>query len=199
MDYLWILLAYLIGSIPFALLVGKIWYQTDIRQHGSGNLGTTNTFRILGKKAGLIVFAGDVLKGTFAVSLPFLLDLPVEPIWFGLAAVIGHCYSIYIRFQGGKAVATSAGVLVVLDPVLFISAIGVFFVTILLFKMVSLSSVLAAIYAAIHGYLFSEATISWMVALLALVIVIRHKTNLVRIIKGEEEKVTDFLKKKTEN
>lgn len=198
MDYLWIILAYLMGSIPFALVVGKLWYNTDIRQHGSGNLGTTNTFRILGKKAGLLVFTGDVLKGTLAVLLPMMLDLSVEPICFGLAAVIGHCYSIYIKFQGGKAVATSAGVLVVIEPLLFGSAIGVFFLTLLLFKMVSLSSILSAVYAAIHGVLFSEATVMWMVLILAIVIVYRHKTNIVRIVKGEEEKITDFLKKKSQ-
>lgn len=197
MDYLWILVAYLLGAIPFALIVGKVWHDTDIRAHGSGNLGTTNTFRTLGKKAGLIVFICDVLKGSIAVWLPLLFDLSIEPIWFGLAAVLGHCYSVYIRFQGGKAVATSAGVLLVLDPVLFVSGIAVFFLTLLLFKMVSLSSILAAIYGGIHSVFFSETMVMWMVLLLATVIVYRHKTNIHRIFKGEEEKITDFLKKNT--
>lgn len=196
MDYLWLLIAYLLGSIPFALIVGKVGHNLDIREHGSGNLGTTNTFRILGKKAGIIVFVCDVLKGSVAVWIPLALSLSIEPAWFGLVAVLGHCYSIYIRFQGGKAVATSAGVLLVLDPVLFLSGIAVFLLTLLLFKIVSLSSILAAIYAGVHSVFFSETMVMWMVLLLAIVILYRHKTNIHRIFKGEEEKITDFLKKK---
>lgn len=196
MDYLWLIVAYLLGSIPFALVVGKIGYNTDIRTQGSGNLGTTNTFRTLGKKAGIIVFIGDVLKGTTAVLLPSILDLSIDPVWFGLLAVLGHCYSIYIRFQGGKAVATSVGVLMILDPSLFGGMIAVFVITLLCFKMVSLSSILAALYASIHGLLFSETTVMYLVLLLTMVILYRHRTNIQRIAKGEEEKITAFLKKK---
>ena len=106
---------------------------------------------------------GDVLKGTIAVSLPSLLDVSIDPAWFGLLAVLGHCYSIYIRFQGGKAVATSVGVLMILDPSLFGGMIAVFVITLLCFKMVSLSSILAAIYASVHAVFFSETTVIYLV------------------------------------
>ncbi len=109
-----ILCAYLIGSIPSGLWIGKIFYKTDIREHGSGNLGATNTFRILGKKAGLVVTVMDVLKGTAAVllvTLPVFVDVTIHSLILGLVAVIGHMFPIFANFRGGKAVATSAGVL----------------------------------------------------------------------------------------
>ncbi len=93
-TYLLFIVAYLLGSIPFALVVGKIGYGIDIREHGSGNLGGTNTFRTLGKKAGFIVTIADILKGTLATSLPIIFALDVHPLWFGLAAVLGHVYPI---------------------------------------------------------------------------------------------------------
>ena len=108
LTYILFLAAYLLGSIPFALVVGKLGYGIDIRQHGSGNLGGTNTFRTLGKKAGFIVTFADILKGTLAASLPVIFDVDIHPLWFGLVAVIGHVYPIFAGFRGGKAVATSA-------------------------------------------------------------------------------------------
>ncbi len=108
-TYLLFIVAYLLGSIPFALVVGKIGYGIDIREHGSGNLGGTNTFRTLGKKAGFTVTIADILKGTLATSLPMIFGLDIHPLWFGLAAVLGHVYPIFAKFRGGKAVATSAG------------------------------------------------------------------------------------------
>ena len=106
-TYLLFIVAYLLGSIPFALVVGKIGYGIDIREHGSGNLGGTNTFRTLGKKAGFTVTIADILKGTLATSLPMIFGLDIHPLWFGLAAVLGHVYPIFAKFRGGKAVATS--------------------------------------------------------------------------------------------
>ena len=91
-TYLLFIVAYLLGSIPFALVVGKIGYGIDIREHGSGNLGGTNTFRTLGKKAGFTVTIADILKGTLATSLPMVFGLDIHPLWFGLAAVLGHVY-----------------------------------------------------------------------------------------------------------
>ena len=110
------ILAYLLGSIPSGLIVGKVFYNTDIREHGSGNLGGTNTFRVLGVKAGLIVTIADILKGTLSASLPFLFSqfttIPdIHPLLVGVFAVIGHMYPIFAGFRGGKAVATSAGVI----------------------------------------------------------------------------------------
>ena len=116
-TYLLFIVAYLLGSIPFALVVGKIGYGIDIREHGSGNLGGTNTFRTLGKKAGFTVTIADILKGTLATSLPMIFGLDIHPLWFGLAAVLGHVYPVFAKFRGGKAVATSAGVLLCYSPV----------------------------------------------------------------------------------
>lgn len=99
-TYLLFIVAYLLGSIPFALVVGKIGYGIDIREHGSGNLGGTNTFRTLGKKAGFIVTIADILKGTLATGLPIIFGSDIHPLWFGLAAVLGHVYPIFAKFRG---------------------------------------------------------------------------------------------------
>ena len=112
--FLVLILAYLVGSIPSALWIGQIFYKTDIRKHGSGNLGATNTFRVLGKKAGIVVMVMDILKGTVATILPTLALFPdsgVHPLVAGLVAVFGHMFPIFASFKGGKAVATSGGML----------------------------------------------------------------------------------------
>lgn len=112
MDYvIYSIIAYLLGSIPFSLVIGKTFYQTDIREHGSGNLGGTNTFRVLGWKAGLAVTILDILKGTLAVVLVYLFAAQLEPLIVGAFAVIGHSFPLFAKFKGGKAVATSGGVL----------------------------------------------------------------------------------------
>src|SRR5690625_353522 len=113
MDYvIFGLIAYLLGSIPTGLIVGKIGFKKDIRNYGSGNLGATNTFRVLGIKAGIIVTLGDILKGTLAAVLPILFGAEdVYPLAVGIFAVIGHMFPIFAKFKGGKAVATSAGVI----------------------------------------------------------------------------------------
>ena len=110
------LFAYILGSIPFGLWVGKWGYGIDIREHGSGNLGATNSFRILGMKAGIIVTLGDILKGTAATSLPHWFHADVHPLIIGVIAVIGHIFPLFARFKGGKAVATATGVFLFLTP-----------------------------------------------------------------------------------
>ena len=116
-----LVLAYLLGSIPSGLWIGKIFFHINLREHGSGNTGTTNTFRILGKKAGIIVFAIDFLKGTLAVLLPTFFGIQgISPMVFGLLAVLGHTFPIFAGFKGGKAVATSAGVLLGFSPILLL-------------------------------------------------------------------------------
>ena len=114
-----IVLAYLIGSIPSGLIIGKKFYGVDIRQHGSGNLGGTNTFRVLGVKAGLIVTSADILKGTLAAALPLIFPSELHPLFVGIFAVVGHTYPLFAGFRGGKAVATSAGVLLCYAPCVF--------------------------------------------------------------------------------
>ncbi|KZE66047.1 glycerol-3-phosphate acyltransferase [Fictibacillus phosphorivorans] len=185
-----ILLSYLLGSIPFALLVGKLGYGIDIREHGSGNLGGTNTFRILGKKAGFIVSAADVLKGTFAASLPVLLDIDLHPLIAGIPAVIGHCYPVFARFKGGKAVATSGGVLLFAEPLLFLLVLLTFFLTLYLSKYVSLSSIMAGVGSVILSILLAGDYITTYILIgFTLFLIFRHRQNIVRIVKKTEPKV----------
>ena len=113
------ILAYLIGSIPTALMVGKVFFGIDIREHGSNNPGATNTLRVLGKKAAVIVLLIDVGKGAIAALLPLFFDVDISPFYPGLIAVIGHCFPIFAGFRGGKAIATTAGMLLVADIQLF--------------------------------------------------------------------------------
>ena len=185
-----ILLSYLLGSIPFALLVGKIGYGIDIRQHGSGNLGGTNTFRTLGKKAGFIVSAADLLKGTLAASLPALLDIDLHPFIAGIPAVIGHCYPIFAKFKGGKAVATSGGVLLFAEPLLFLLVLLTFFLTLYISKYVSLSSIVAGIGSVVLSWLLADDLITTYILIgFTLFLMYRHRQNIVRIAKKTEPKV----------
>ena len=179
--------AYLLGSIPFALVVGKVGYGIDIREHGSGNLGGTNTFRVLGVKAGMMVTIGDILKGTLAASLPVLFAVDMHPLLAGVFAVIGHMYPLFAGFRGGKAVATSGGVILFYSPFLFFTLIAVFFLTLYLSKYVSLSSMMAAI---IYTVFFTDdIPLTIVVAVLTAFIFYRHRANIKRIINKTEPKV----------
>ncbi|MDM5316328.1 glycerol-3-phosphate 1-O-acyltransferase PlsY [Fictibacillus sp. b24] len=185
-----LLISYLLGSIPFALLVGKLGYGIDIREHGSGNLGGTNTFRTLGKKAGFIVSAADVLKGTLAASLPVLLDIDLHPLIAGIPAVIGHCYPVFAKFKGGKAVATSGGVLLFAEPLLFVLVLLTFFLTLYLSKYVSLSSIMAGVGSIALSLLLSGDSITTYILIgFTLFLIFRHRQNIVRIAKKTEPKV----------
>ena len=192
-----LLLAYIIGSIPSGLWVGKLFYNTDIREHGSGNLGGTNTFRTLGKKAGLVVTIMDILKGTAATLLGYLAvfeTVNVHPLILGLIAVIGHMFPIFAKFKGGKAVATSGGILLAYNWPLFVLLIVGFFIILKLTKMVSLTSMILAVIALIYSvvYYFTAAK-DWpliaMLVLIAVFIFYRHRTNIQRIKNGTEPKV----------
>jgi acyl phosphate:glycerol-3-phosphate acyltransferase len=185
-----LLLSYLLGSIPFALLVGKIGYGIDIREHGSGNLGGTNTFRTLGKKAGFIVSAADVLKGTLSASLPILLDVDLHPLIAGVPAVIGHCYPVFAKFKGGKAVATSGGVLLFAQPLLFVLVLFTFFLTLYLSKYVSLSSIMAGVGSVVLSFFIAGDWLTTYILIgFTLFLVYRHRQNIVRIAKKTEPKV----------
>mgnify|MGYP001220158768 CR=1 FL=1 len=188
------ILAYLLGSIPSGLIVGKVFYNTDIREHGSGNLGGTNTFRVLGVKAGLIVTIADILKGTLAASLPFLFSqfttIPdIHPLLVGVFAVIGHMYPIFAGFRGGKAVATSAGVILYYDPIIFLIVLAAFFITLYLSKYVSLSSMVGAVSAVIYSLLFGDWPLIAVVVILTIFIFYRHRANIQRIRNKTEPKV----------
>ncbi|MBD8521367.1 glycerol-3-phosphate 1-O-acyltransferase PlsY [Lysinibacillus sp. FSL R7-0073] len=191
-----ILCAYLIGSIPSGLWIGKIFYNTDIREHGSGNLGATNTFRTLGKKAGIVVTVMDVLKGTSAVllvALPIFSDSSIHSLILGLVAVIGHMFPIFANFRGGKAVATSAGVLLGYSWPLFVLLLIAFLVTLKITKIVSLTSMIAAlvalIYSIVYYFVTGDFALSILVAFLFTFIIYRHRANIARIKNGTEPKV----------
>ncbi|PWK11249.1 glycerol-3-phosphate 1-O-acyltransferase PlsY [Tumebacillus permanentifrigoris] len=185
-----IILGYLIGSFPSALIVGKIGYGVDIREHGSGNLGGTNTFRSIGKTAGIIVLTADILKGSLAAALPFLTGVGNEyALIAGIPAVIGHCYPVFAGFRGGKAVATSAGVLFFVAPLLTLSALVVFVITLYISKYVSLSSILAALWAHTYAIIWSDKPLAFATFLLVVFILYRHRQNLERIMDGSERKV----------
>ncbi|WP_414051377.1 glycerol-3-phosphate 1-O-acyltransferase PlsY [Macrococcus animalis] len=186
--------AYLIGSIPTGLIIGKLFYNIDIRQHGSGNLGATNTFRILGKNAGIFVTIFDVLKGTIPALFPMLFHQDIHPIIIGIAAVIGHVYPIYLKFKGGKAVATSAGVILGTNPLLFLIIAVIFFTLLFVTKIVSLTSILTSIANFIGSLFFEDKILMGISFLIMIVIIVRHKSNIERILNGTESKI-NFNKK----
>ncbi|MEW9050545.1 MAG: glycerol-3-phosphate 1-O-acyltransferase PlsY [Neobacillus sp.] len=185
-----LVLAYLLGSIPSGLIIGKLFYKTDIREHGSGNLGGTNTFRTLGVKAGIAVTLADILKGTLAASLPaILLISDMNPLVAGVFAVIGHTYPIFAGFRGGKAVATSGGVLLFCAPYMFLTILVVFFISLYITKYVSLSSMLAGIVAVIYAVVDGDIPLLIAVSLLTAFVIYRHRANIKRIINKTEPKI----------
>nr|WGE05703.1 glycerol-3-phosphate 1-O-acyltransferase PlsY [Bacillus subtilis] len=184
-----IILAYLIGSIPSGLIVGKLAKGIDIREHGSGNLGATNAFRTLGVKAGSVVIVGDILKGTLATALPFLMHVDIHPLLAGVFAVLEYVFPIFAKFKGGKAVATSGGVLLFYAPLLFITMVAVFFIFLYLTKFVSLSSMLTGIYTVIYSFFIHDTYLLIVVTLLTIFVIYRHRANIKRIINKTEPKV----------
>lgn len=191
------LIGYLIGAIPFAYVIGKVFYHTDVRQHGSGNLGGSNTGRVLGKKAGVAVMTLDLLKVTLVVFLAVqFAPHPWAAACGGLSAALGHCYPVFAHFRGGKAVATLYGFLFGLwvcvgySPLVFFLPLITFLVILFLFKIVALSSILSSILAIFYVWILGgHVSAVVAAALFALVIVIRHRSNLQRMILGNENKV----------
>lgn len=190
--------AYLIGSVPFALIIGKVFYNTDIRKHGSGNVGTSNTFRTLGKKAGIIVLLCDLFKGAFPVWIALLVHSDITVLFFGLVAALGHVYSLFLKFKGGKAVATGGGAILAYAPIVFIIILAVFLITLYTSKYVSLSSVVASIAFLIVSIFTMDIPLIIVAIILFVVITIKHLSNLQRIKEGTEPKVSFLMKKRTE-
>ena len=191
MEYvLFALIAYLLGSIPFALVIGKLGYKIDVREHGSGNLGATNAFRVLGMKAGIIVTVSDILKGTLATVLPLLFDASVHPLIIGMFAVIGHTYPIFAKFKGGKAVATSSGIILGIYPLLFVIMIATFLVTLYFTKYVSLSSMITGLVSIVVSLFYQEISLVIVITLLTFFVIYRHRENINRIKNGTEPKIT---------
>ncbi|CAN7388287.1 glycerol-3-phosphate 1-O-acyltransferase PlsY [Rossellomorea sp. LjRoot5] len=184
-----LILSYLLGSIPSGLLIGKTFYGKDIREHGSGNLGGTNTFRTLGVKAGMIVTIMDILKGTLATLLPLMFASDVHMLLAGVFAVIGHMYPVFANFRGGKAVATSAGVLLGYNYILFLILLAVFFICLYATKYVSLSSMIAAILAFTYSVFTGDIPLIIVVGILTIFVIYRHRANIVRIKNKTEPKI----------
>jgi len=193
-----LLLAYLIGAIPTAVWVSKLFYKTDIRQHGSGNAGGTNTVRILGWKAGIPVISFDIFKGWFAVYVlsplfgsSILLPGEYLTIAFGLMAVIGHVFPIYVGFKGGKGVGTLAGVGLALFPLALLAALGVFLLVAIPSRYVSLGSIIAAIsFPLFLIFAFHETSVPVLILgiFASLFIIFTHRQNIKRLLKGKENK-----------
>ncbi|ANU19417.1 glycerol-3-phosphate acyltransferase [Planococcus plakortidis] len=191
--FLPVLIAYLLGSIPSALWIGKLFYNTDIRTKGSGNLGATNTFRVLGAKAGLVVTVLDILKGTAATLLPLVMATDVHPLILGVIAVVGHMFPVFARFKGGKAVATSGGILLGYQWPLFLLAVAVLLIALKITKMVSLSSIILAVVSVIYTLIYAINTGDYLflavILTLATFIIYRHRANIARIRAGTEPKI----------
>ncbi len=198
-------LAYLVGSIPTAVIVSKGFFGIDIREHGSGNAGATNTFRVLGKKYGIIVMIIDVLKGFTAANFAFFIGFYIYgeehfvnlQLLFGLLSVIGHIFPIYIGFRGGKGVATLFGM--ILSVNLPAAGICVLFFLIILFttRFVSLSSMMAAVMLPISILFIFHNHEKWLIVfgiLIALMVILTHRKNIVRLFGGNESKA-NILKK----
>lgn len=189
--------AYLLGSVNSSILVGRLFGVKDIRQHGSGNAGATNTLRTIGKKAAILVFVGDVLKGVAAVLLARLIvfilhtDATAAVLAAALLVVVGHDYPIYFGFKGGKGIATSAAVIFMTKPLLGLIVLAVAILMMLITRYVSLGSVAASVAFPIAAVLLYPKDILYLIFAIALCLlaVYRHKENIKRLVKGTESKL----------
>ena len=191
MVIVYAILAYLIGSIPSGLIIGKTFFNTDVRQYGSKNIGATNTYRVIGLKAALPVFLCDALKGAAGVVLLSSMYM----ILGGILAMMGHNWSIFLGFKGGRGVATGLGVLIALSPLVALIAFLVWGVIVYFTKLVSLGSIIAAALVPILMYFTGESY--WFVgfgALAALFVIVRHWDNIKRLLAGNELKVERIKK-----
>ena len=192
---IWLLIGYLIGSIPWGLVIGKVFFNKDIREYGSGNPGGTNAGRVLGTPVGIIVILLDGLKALLVMILCHQIDPGLEQ-YAGLSVCIGHCFPVFAGFKGGKAVACSYGYMLGLALYVtheyvftFILPLAVFFAVLALSKMVSLSSMLGVSSAAIGVFFFVDRLIGLLLSALALFVIYRHRSNIERILNGTESKI----------
>jgi len=200
------LFAYLLGSLPFAVWIGKKFHNIDVRQHGSGNAGATNVIRVLGWKTGIPVLILDVAKGSVATLLPVFFMLAEKDssqlinlqIVAGVTAIIGHIFPVFAGFKGGKGVATIFGVLLALHPLLTISCFVVFLAVLLLTGIVSVSSMSAGLaFPVLLFLLFGSPSVIFKIfsVFVAVALIITHRKNIGRLLKGEETKLINYRKK----
>jgi len=219
-----IILSYLIGSIPSAVIISKRFFGFDIRDKGSGNMGSTNAFRVLGWKWGLIVQVLDILKGVIAVLI--IADIIGKGInlgnytWFqdstivqwiaGLSAVCGHIWSVFVNFRGGKGINTAAGMLVAIAPIDVSIAVGIFILAVIFSGYISLGSISAAFafpsslfvrYNIFHVDIPGYSILIYFAIILSLILIYAHRKNIIRLIKGTENRFTklQLIKCKTSN
>ena len=199
-EVILIVIAYLIGSIPTALIISRRFFGVDIRDYGSGNMGATNTFRVLGSRYGTIVMILDMMKGMAAVMLynflPYYFHNELERtnfmIGLGLSAVLGHIFPIFAGFRGGKGVATLFGMILAVQPIVAVSCVGVFILVLFLTRYVSLSSILAALCLPICVlWIWNEHEVMYRVfaILVAALVIFTHQKNIGRILRGVESRI----------
>ena len=196
MEYVFVLAVnYLIGSIPSAYLVGKFLKGIDIREYGSGNVGATNAFRVLGKWAGIVVLLVDCLKGVLGVVLAKSIAGPWFVVLGALMVMVGHNYPVFLKLRGGKGVATGAGILLAMAPKTVLMAVVIFALVVAITKYVSLGSIIAALSVPVIMFIFQEALPVKLLGFLAVAFVIfRHIPNIKRLMAGTESKITDRMR-----
>ncbi|MEH7548017.1 acyl-phosphate glycerol 3-phosphate acyltransferase [Bacillus sp. AFS076308] len=186
-----LLASYLIGSIPTALIVGKLFFGVDIRELGSKNPGATNTLRVLGKKWAVVVLLIDLAKGSLAAYLPIYFQLDAEPLYFGLSAVIGHCFPIFAGFRGGKAIATTAGALLISNIPLLVIAYVCFFLVIFLTKYVFIGSISVGLSMFAYALISPKLELELIFLVFSLFLLYLHRSNIRNFILGIEPKIND--------
>lgn len=185
-----VIAAYLIGAFPTSYIVGRVTRGIDLREHGSGNLGATNTYRVLGRRAAIPVFIVDIFKGWLPTALFPLLDASPTAelaIAYGAAAIVGHVFSIYVGFKGGKGVATSAGVFLALAPLAVLIGIVLWACIVMLTGYVSLGSIAAALAVPVLVFVLQgRQPVFWLSVALAAFVIYSHRANIRRLLRGEE-------------
>ena len=190
---LWLLASYLLGAIPTSHLVSRVFARIDLREHGSGNLGATNLYRVLGWKYAIPVALFDIAKGAIPVLVfaPRVSDSELFALACGVAAILGHVFSVFVRFKGGKGVATAAGVMLGLTPLALGVAAIVWVLVVMLTGYVSLGSIAAATVLPFAVYLLENPKtpeLLWIVALVAVSVILLHRRNIQRLLKGTESR-----------
>jgi glycerol-3-phosphate acyltransferase PlsY len=203
------LVAYLLGSIPAAVWIGKIFHHIDVREHGSGNAGTANVIRVLGWKTGIPVLIIDLAKGWTASMMPVFLSvapagsgvLESMQILTGLTAILGHIFPVLAGFRGGKGVATIFGVLLAVQPLLTVCCLGVFLIVLLITGIVSVSSMSAGIAFPLLLFIFFDTPsliFKIFSVFIAIALLLTHRKNIRRLMKGEESRLIKLGRKKDE-
>ena len=202
-----IFIGYILGSIPSAVWVGKLFHGIDIREHGSKNAGATNTFRVFGNKSGTIVLAMDILKGYAAASTPLLLshiyigfkdEVLILQLTASFCAIIGHVFPVLAKFKGGKGVASTLGIIIAINPETAFICLGCFILVFAVWKYVSLGAIVASVLFPFVSYFFmlEDARIMIIFSIvISLIVLFSHRKNMQRLVRGEENKM-NFLRRK---